>query len=579
MKSNLLNLWKHIEARRRVQFSMLLLLMIVASFAEVISIGLVVPFLSVLTSPDQLFQSSAFQQFNIFFNFSNSDQLIFPIVVVFITSAILAGSIRILLLYLIIKFSYTVGADLSINIYRKTLYQKYETHLTRNSSEIINTITNKTNEVVSGIINPILVFLSSIVLSGSIIFALLIININIAISLFLGFGVLYILISKYTKRKLIENGNCVALMSTKIIKLIQEGLGGVRDILLDGSQEFYSRNYHSSDIALRNAAGNSQFIKESPRYIVEAIGMVILALVAYYLISSDEMTIEIVPMLGALALGSQKLIPSLHQIYNSLSSIRSSQASFFDVLALLNQEVEMYPNSQSNNSIIFNNSISLKIDTFQYKSNKTVVLKDVSIVINKGQKIGFIGETGSGKSTLVDIIMGLLTIKNGTMTVDSKVISKENQILWQKNIAHVPQNIFLSDATIEDNIVFGIDGGRVDYDKLIQSTKTACIDEFICKLPDGYKTIVGERGALLSGGQKQRIGIARALYKNSRVLVLDEATSALDSKTEKKVMKSINQINPDITILIIAHRVSTLTECDQIFELSNKTCLQIDKLK
>lgn len=175
--------------------------------------------------------------------------------------------------------------------------------------------------------------------------------------------------------------------------------------------------------------------------------------------------------------------------------------------------------------------------------------------------------------------MGLLTIKNGTMTVDSKVISKENQILWQKNIAHVPQNIFLSDATIEDNIVFGIDGGRVDYDKLIQSTKTACIDEFICKLPDGYKTIVGERGALLSGGQKQRIGIARALYKNSRVLVLDEATSALDSKTEKKVMKSINQINPDITILIIAHRVSTLTECDQIFELSNKTCLQIDKLK
>ena len=317
----------------------------------------------------------------------------------------------------------------------------------------------------------------------------------------------------------------------------------------------------------------------SPRFGMEALGMLLISALAYWLTEESDGVIKAVPILGALAFGAQRLLPVLQQAYASWTQIRSGQASLNDTLKLLDQPLPRYAGQPSPQPLPFNRNISLKQLSFRYNAKTPYILKQINLSIAKGSRVGFIGTTGSGKSTLLDIVMGLLEPTHGRLHIDKKMITSANRRAWQMHIAHVPQAIFLADNSIEENIAFGVPKEKIDHNRVRQAAKQAKISETIEGWPNQYQTFVGERGIRLSGGQRQRIGIARALYKQSDVIIFDEATSALDNETEQAVMQSIEDLSKDLTLLIIAHRLTTLKNCTQIVELSDAKIMRVGTYK
>ncbi len=570
IQSLLIRLWQHINPRRRRQFGLLLVLMILASFAEVISIGAVLPFLGVLTTPERVFEHTAAQPLIQMLEFSEPKQLLLPLTIAFGAAAIVAGAMRLLLLWASTRLSFATGADLSISIYRRTLYQPYAVHCTRNSSEVITGISTKANQVIYQTIIPILTLISSSIMLIVILAALFAVDPLIALVSFGGFGLIYALIIRLTRKRLLIGSQRIAHESTQVIKSLQEGLGGIRDVLIDGNQATYCQVYRNADLPLRHAQGNNLFISSSPRFGMEALGMLLIALLAYTLAQQADGIAKAIPILGALALGAQRLLPVLQQAYGAWSQIRGGQVSLQDTLTLLEQPLPSHADQPIQQALTFQQSIELKQLAFRYSAETPWVLKEVNLTIPKGSRIGFIGATGSGKSTLIDIIMGLLSPTEGILSVDGQVITPENHRAWQQHIAHVPQSIFLADSTVAENIAFGIPKQQIDYERVHLAAQQAQIAKSIESWPEQYQTFVGERGIRLSGGQRQRIGIARALYKQADVIVFDEATSALDTETEQAVMQAIETLNDDnFTLIIIAHRLTTLKNCTQIVELGS----------
>jgi len=575
MLKKLWQLLQHLDKRRQKQFLLLLILMVTASLAEIISIGSVLPFLGILTDPVKVYQHPLMQPLIQILSITEPGEMILPLTIIFITAALLAGVIRLTLLYTMTRISFATGADLSINIYRRTLYQEYEVHVLRSSSEIINGIITKTATVIGGVISPTLNLISSIFLFVGVMSALIAINPAIALTASIGFGMLYLIVIFYTKSHLKNNSKTIADQSTQMIKSLQEGLGGIRDVLIDGTQQFYCKRYRCADLPLRRASGNNQFINGSPKFAMEAIGMALIALLAYGITKQENGISSAIPLLGALALGAQRSLPALQQAYASLSAIKGAKSSFEDVLNLLDQPLPEYADQPLPKPVPFAREIKLNNLDYRYTEATPWVLKKVNLSLKKGGRIGFMGVTGRGKSTLLDIIMGLLPPTEGELIIDDQIIDKKNLRAWQMHIAHVPQSIYLSDGTIEENVAFGIEKKWIDHERVKKAVQQAQIAETIEQWKDGYKTLVGERGVRLSGGQRQRIGIARALYKQADVLIFDEATSALDDETEKAVMDAIGNLSQDLTILIIAHRLTTLKKCDQIIKLEENHVIHV----
>jgi ATP-binding cassette subfamily B protein len=366
------------------------------------------------------------------------------------------------------------------------------------------------------------------------------------------------------------NSQTIARESTYVIKSLQEGLGGIRDVLIDGSQSVYCQIYRNADLPLRRAQGNNSFINYGPRYAMEALGMLLIAALAYALAQQSDGIAKAIPILGALALGAQRLLPVLQQAYGSWSSIQGGQAALQDTLVLLDQPLPDYLNEPIAKPLPFQHQIAFKQLSFRYTAHTPWVLRDLNLSIPKGSRFGFIGTTGSGKSTLLDLVMGLLQPTEGKMEIDDLAVTSTNQRAWQAHIAHVPQAIYLADSTIEENIAFGVAKDQMDPQRVRHAAQQAQIADSIESWPEQYQTFVGERGVRLSGGQRQRIGIARALYKQADVIIFDEATSALDNETEQAVMQSIEGLSKDLTLLIIAHRLTTLKNCTQIVVLGDR---------
>lgn len=571
-------LWRHISANRRRQFALLLLLMLLASLGEVLSIGSILPFLGALTAPDRIFAASYLQPVIAALGISSPQELLFPMTVFFGIAAILAGFMRLLLLYTSTRLSFATGADLSISIYRRTLYQPYAIHCGRNSSQVIDGISTKANGVIYSVINPLLTLISSGIMLVAILVTILMIEPSVAVVAFGGFGAIYAAIIFLTRHQLLIDSKTVARDTTQVIKSLQEGLGGIRDVLIDGSQEVFCRIYSSADSSLRQAQANNLFIGASPRFIVEAAGMLLIAFLAYLLVQRVDGVAKAIPILGVLALGAQRLLPVLQQAYSSWVQINGARFSLRDTLELLDQPLPDHF-TQPRARLPFMRNIELKQIQFRYSSESPYVLKNINLSIRKGDRLGFIGATASGKSTLLDVVMGLLSPTEGSFEVDGKCITSENCRAWQERIAHVPQTIFLADSTVEENIAFGIPSSNIERDRVRWAANQAQIAQSIDGWPEGYQTFVGEQGIRLSGGQRQRIGIARALYKRADVIIFDEATSALDGETEESVMQAIEGLGKELTLLIIAHRVTTLKGCSQIVELSRGAITRIGSYK
>ena len=573
------NFWAHIPKKRKSQLSALILLTILVSLAEIISIGAVLPFLGALTAPDRILDIQFLQPLFDKLNILKPSELLFPMTLIFVVAAILSGIMRLVLLWAQTRFGHAIGADISISVYRHSLYLPYSLHVSQNSSEFISGITKKTGMVVTQVILPVLLIISTSIIIIAIFITLLFIDPLVAIISTLGFASTYGFILFLTKKRLLTDSDNISKKSNLLIQSLQEGFGGIRDVIIDGTQEAYCKIFREVDLPLRKAEAGIAIIGQTPRFIVEAFGITILALLAYYLALSSEGISNAIPLLGVFALAAQRLLPLLQQVYASWTSIIGCSALLKDILFYLNQSLPEYYNLPSPPLIKFDDYIRLKNLDFRYSPDGPSILKGFSCKINKGEKVGLIGTTGSGKSTLIDIVMGLLIPEDGQLFIDDQLITSKNYRSWQLHISHVPQNIFLADTTILENIAFGIPLAEIDHELVYECAKKSQISQTIESWSLKYNTLVGERGVRLSGGQRQRIGIARALYKQTDVIIFDEATSALDDKTELKVIDSIFNLNPDITILIIAHRLTTLKKCNQVIELEEGKVLQSGSYK
>jgi ATP-binding cassette subfamily B protein len=542
--------------------------MVIASFAEVISIGAVLPFLGVLTAPDRIFLNPIVRPLINALSLTEPKQLLLPLTIAFAIGALFSGVMRLILLWAQTRLSHAVGADFSISIYRRTLYQPYAVHVARNSSEVIAGVSSKANGVVHSSLLPAVTILSSSLMLVFILLALLSIEPIIALTAFAGFAAIYVAVILVTKKALVRDSQRINYESNQVVKAIQEGLGGIRDVLIGGTQSIYCNIYRKADLSLRQAMANIAIISGCPRYGIEALGMVLISALAYSLAGRSSGITNAIPILGALALGAQRLLPMLQQAYSSWSSIRGGQASLIDVLNLLDQPLPTYTDEPLSLPIPFEHTITLNNFAFKYTEDTPWVLQQgLNLTIPKGGRIGFIGGTGSGKSTLMDVIMGLLQPTIGSLAVDGIDINEKNHRGWQAHIAHVPQAIFLADISIAENIAFGVPVEQIDHDRVRLVAQKAQISQTIESWSKQYDTLVGERGVRLSGGQRQRIGIARALYKQADVIVFDEATSALDNETECAVMESIENLSAELTVITVAHRLTTLKNCTQIVEL------------
>jgi ATP-binding cassette subfamily B protein len=565
-ESLLLGFYTHIGLLRKRQILVLFLLTLITSASEVVSLGAVVPFIGILTQPTGVQENAIFLQFFKALNARPSFDLVYLLAGLFGLAALVAATMRLLLLRYSIRVSNEIGIDISVEVYRRTLYQPYEVHIARSSSEIISGITQKV-AVVSQVFNSLVTVSTALVMFVAILVTLIWISPIAAFISFISFGVSYFVIAVLTSGKLKSNSQAIALQQTSVVKVLQEGLGAIREVLIDGTQNLYINSYKNFYSKMQKASGENLYFNLAPRYLMEGLGMLLIAFIACVLAGQPGGMSAYLPVLAALGLGAQRLMPLLQQIYGNWSVIVGNKSSLVEVLFLLEQQTNVEGAGSDEEVITLRNNIYLRNITFQYSPDTSLVFHKLNLKITKGMRIGLIGPTGGGKSTLVDILMGLLKPTDGVIEVDGVAITSRNMDSWRACIAHVPQSIYLSDGTIEENIAFGVPSEAIDSQKIKLVAKQAQIAEKIDAMPKNYQTIVGERGVRLSGGERQRVGIARALYKNAQVIVFDEATSALDPQTEEAVMGTIDSLRDDLTIIVVAHRLTTLRNCDVVIEI------------
>jgi ABC-type multidrug transport system fused ATPase/permease subunit len=565
----LIKLWGFISEKRRVQYKLLLILMGFSSVFEMLGIGATVPFIAVLSNPEVVYNSNWSKIFIKFLSINSPNELILPITILFLCITLCAVALKFITGLMSIRVANRTVSDLSLQMYELILHQPYSYHLLRNSSQQINLITQKAN-ILSSVLMISVSIISGLLSLFGIIIALLFINFWISFSLFVIFGCIYSYSLRITKNKLLLNSQIISLETTQVVKALQEGLGGIRHIIIDNKQSIYTDKYRNADIPMRIAHGNSSIIASYPKYIIEFLSIVSLVLITYWLSKGDNGLIEAIPILGAFAMGAQRLMPISQGIYTGWSSIRSNYASCEESIELLNLANPKKATSISKKKNDYKwDFLKLKSVNFRYTHDSPLVLKDINIEIQRGSYIGIIGTSGCGKSTLLDIIIGLFQPTDGHIEIDGRVLRNEELLLWQSQIAHIPQNIFLSDSTVMENIAFGVPKSQIDLERVKAASSMAQLDSTISSWKDGLLTQVGERGILLSGGQRQRIGIARALYKDAKLLIFDEATNSLDFNTESDVVDTINKLCKDFTMIIVAHRISTLSNCSKIIEISN----------
>mgnify|MGYP001402526436 CR=1 FL=1 len=571
-----LGFFNNLNRNRKFQFILVLLSNTISGLFEFLIVGSVGIFITSITEPNLLFESKQIifiKQFILIDNISILAKVIFWF---FITIIILSTLIRLLNLWIMHKFNINFFGDLSKKAFQKILYQDYEYHLKTNSSQLISNLTFNMDQT-SNFVNQFLVLFNYSISSLCIISAIIFINSKLTLTILLTIGITYLFLTSFIYRKIEKYGRIQVDSNKKVVKTIQEGIGSIKNIILENNQEYHLNKFNISVVKVRTYQSLVNLFAQSPKFFIEGIGLIIIASVGY-LISSNNNSMSAIAFLGSFALGAQKLLPSLQNIYSGWTNLIAFNKGFEKILDLLDLKVT-YKIKALNQKSKFKNNIITKDLSFKFESSDNFALKKINLKINKGEKIGLMGKTGSGKSTFINIIMGLLKPSAGLLMVDNvnifDEISKDNLINWRKEISQVPQKLYLSDTSILENIAFGLDEKDIDIDKVFSSAKNACILDYINQTKYNFYTKVGEQGTKMSGGQVQRIGLARALYRDSSLLILDEATSALDINTEKKVMRHINEISKSTTIILVAHRLSTLYNCDRVIEFENGTIKKI----
>ena len=557
--------WRNVLPRRRKRQGFLVLgLMLLGGIAELMTLGAVVPLLALFVSSAAPASTNRVSQLLSHVGINLADYSLTTIAIVFCAVAVATGVIRILLAWAGQRYVYAIRSDVGVALYDRMLHQPYSFHVGINSSRIISTLEN-IPRLATGMLMPMLQGGIALVIGIFVLSGLILLSPFASLVAISGFGLIYGGLSLTAGRKLRQNAQVMARMAHQRLQTVQEGLGGIGDVLLDNTQAIYVRKFAKIDARLSDAQGANALIAVTPRFVAEAVGIILMVALAVILHGQRGGAAASLPVLGALALGAQRLLPLMQQSYFGWASLLSHRALFFNTVMLLRLPG---PASVASEPLLpLKSLVELDGVSFAYPSDRNFTLKNITVQIPKGSRVGFVGKTGSGKTTLLNLVMGLLEPVSGEIRVDGDLLTTANKQSWQKQVAHVPQSIFLTDGSIAENIALGVPAEAIDEAKLRDVCRQAELAQFVESLPRGYSTPVGERGVRLSGGQIQRIGLARALYKDATVLILDEATSALDDATEANIIDAVQRLGRRYTVLMIAHRTTTLRECDTIYRL------------
>jgi ABC-type bacteriocin/lantibiotic exporter with double-glycine peptidase domain len=542
-----------------------LILMVTVALSEWFAIGSILPFLSVISSPDSILTIPGSYQVIDFLGLNSPQELLLPLTILFVSAGFLTGGLRLFALWYSSRLTFSIGGDLSLNLYRRSLYQTYAEHAAQRSSDVIATVGVRAT-CVTNMVSMMLMFVSSILTGLAIVVLLLWVDTLMATTLFAGLFAVYFLTFLVSRHRLQINGHLINYHSSRVIQAIQEGLGSIRDVLLYGHQEAFCRLYQLSDKPLRGAQAMNGFIAGSTRYVVEALSVGLIAALAYFVAQRDGGISLAIPVLGAMALGVQRLLPAFQQAYSSWAAMVGGRASLEEIVDLLQKSTSI-GEQMSYSTIRFDREIELRGVSFRYAPDSKWIFRDLCLTIKRGDRVGIVGVSGSGKSTLSDILIGLQVPVSGEIRVDNVLIEDSNRRAWQSHLAHVSQNIYISDSSVLENIAFGVPIEEIDVNRARKAAEQAQIAQTIDAWTEGYSTRIGELGARLSGGQRQRIGIARALYRKADVMVFDEATSALDQETERAVIESIKNLDSNITVIIISHHLGALRACSKVIEI------------
>lgn len=534
---------------------------IIISLSEVVGLSTIVPFMAMVTNQNIIFENKYLKLIYNFFNFENTKNFIFYFGITIITIFLLKNILNIFFNYVLVSFTrnnYYKFTNRLMNNYLKYPYQNF---VKKNSNDLIKNITIEANWVVV-LIQNCLMMVSEICVVVFIYIVMLYVDLKITlfVSIFMGINIL--LIKYFLINKVKKWGKDRFDATQEYYQIIGSTFGNYKFIKLQSDDESILNNFKISCKKYTEVDKKYTFVQPVPRLILEFLGFsIVVVLIIFSVMMYDENGLaKIMPVISVFFIGLYRILPSVNRIINYYQVVVFYKKSL-DIIA---EELESEIENIENQLIEFNRNIELKNICFEFEKGKEV-LKNINLNIFKGEKVAFVGESGSGKTTLVDLITGLYKPKNGDVYLDDIKLEDKNIGYWRQSIGYIPQEVYLFDGTIADNVVFN---REYNEKKLIESLKKARIWEFL-KKKEGIKTIVGDRGIMLSGGQKQRIAIARALYDNPKVLVLDEATSALDNETEEEIMKEIYDVSKDRTLIIVAHRLTTLKDCDRIFVINN----------
>lgn len=573
MFKSLKELYSLLTREQRIKLLKLQGLIVIMSVAEITGVASIGPFMALVGDMSLLESGGIATRLYEYSGIETPENFLFWLGVAVLVVLSLATAISMFTVWRLSLYGAKVGAELGNRLFTYYMHQPWLYHASVSSSHLTKQISQETLRMTNFVINPLLHMNAKVILACLMSFGIFIYDPVVALVGVSIFVISYYLLFVGVRRKLIKNGRDISETQSQRFKLMSEGFGGIKDALLLGHQKTFTDRFEKPSLIFAHAAGTNQAISQVPRYAMELVAFSsIIFLVLYLLATHDGNLGTILPILSIYALAGFKILPALQKIYSSMSQIRGNLASFEAVRDDLHASTE----SQERKRIISQDEGAkgqlvprhlIKLDTiyFNYPGTREFALNGVSIDIPANNMIGIVGASGSGKSTIIDILLGLMTPASGVLSIDGIPVGKENKRQWQNTLGFVPQSIFLSDSSIRENIAFGVRPDEIDEESVKRAARLANLDELLNELPNGLDTYVGERGVQLSGGQRQRIGIARALYHDAEVLILDEATSALDGITERLIMEAIQDFMGKKTIIMIAHRLATVRQCNQIY--------------
>ena len=536
---------------------------------EVIGIASILPFMSVVLDPS-IIESNQYL-FRVFesLDYSSQETFLFHLGILVLVLLALSNATSAGMYWAITYFSKMQGHRLSMRLLRHYLNSEYSFFLDRNTSDLGKNILAEIDRIVKGVVLQALQAISKSIVAIVVLCLLVFVNPMVALSTLAVIGGAYLIFSVLTNSYLDKIGLKQSLATFDRFRTVEESMLGIKEIKLHALEKIFINRFRQPSIDNARYSAQGLVIAILPRYLLETLSFGGIILLVLYLLQRDMAGSEVVPILSLYALAGYRLLPAIQNVYSARSMIKYNYPAFRIILDDLEEldEKRQVIDDQLHSRFRFTKGIEVKNLSFSYSENDTKILDSLNLNIQKNKSIGLIGLTGSGKTTLIDILLGLLSDYEGEIFVDNTSLNDTNIRSWQSNIGYVPQYIFLIDGTIESNIAFGLHEEEIDVERVLRACEVANLTDFLNSLPEKLKTKVGENGVKLSGGQRQRIGIARALYNNPEILVMDEATSSLDGKTEKGVMEAIENLSKEKTIIMVAHRLSTIKNCDIIYIL------------